>query len=139
MSHPPTSGLLIRLSESGLVPADPDADVRGRTVVDAHGEEIGKVDDLLVDDREMKVRFLRVGAGGFLGIGKEHFLVPVEAVAAVDADRVRISRERAALGDVPGYDPELAEAPAYYADVYGYWGYGPFWAPGHVYPLFPYR
>ncbi|TFV57715.1 PRC-barrel domain containing protein [Geodermatophilus sp. DF01-2] len=138
MASSDIAGRLVRLSETGRTVAEPAADVRGRTAVDSEGQEIGTVDDLLVDDREERVRFLRVGAGGFLGIGKEHYLVPVEAVEAVEPDRVRIGRDRAALSDVPGYDPELAEDPAYYAGVYGWWGFGPYWAPGYVYPPYPY-
>jgi sporulation protein YlmC with PRC-barrel domain len=138
MSSTDVAGRLVRLSESGRTIADPAADVRGRTAVDSRGEEIGTVDDLLIDDREDKVRLLRIGAGGFLGIGRDHFLVPVEAVEGVEPDRVRISRDRAALQHVPGYDPDLAEDPAYYAGVYDWWGYGPYWGPGYVYPSYPY-
>jgi len=132
-----TIGTLYQLSETYLTVADPDADVRGRTVVDRHGDEVGKVEDLLVDERENKVRFLRVGEGGFLGLGKTHYLVPVDVVVAVDRDRVRIDRERAEMGDVPVYDPELTEGPDQYDAVYGWWGTAPYWSTGYRYPGFP--
>jgi sporulation protein YlmC with PRC-barrel domain len=54
--------------------------VRGRHVKDKDGEGIGKVADLLVDDREKKVRFLLVEHGGFLGFGETTSLIPVDAV-----------------------------------------------------------
>ena len=85
-----------------------------------------------------KVRFPRIGSGGFLGMGKEHFLVPVEAVTSVDRDRVTIDRGREQLNGVPGYDPALSYDDAYYSDVYGWWGYGPYRQPGYVYPPYPY-
>ena len=44
-------------------------DVRDREVKDKDGNGIGKVADLLIDDREKKVRFLLVEHGGFLGFG----------------------------------------------------------------------
>jgi sporulation protein YlmC with PRC-barrel domain len=132
------AGNLHRLSDTSLTVADPAADVRAREVVDSDGEEIGTVEDLLVDDEENKVRFLRVGEGGFLGLGRQHFLVPVDAIASVDPDRVHIDRSRARLADVPVYDPDLAEDPAYYAGLYGWWGYAPHWGAGYVYPPFPY-
>ncbi len=137
MSRSDTAGWLVRLSETNLTVADPAADVRGRRAVDNGGQEMGKVDDLLIDDQEKKVRFLRVGSGGFLGMGKEHFLVPVEAVSSVDRERVTIDRGRAQLSGVPGYDPALSYDDAYYSDVYGWWGYGPYWQPGYVYPPYP--
>ena len=134
----PTPDTLVRLNESTLTVADPGADVRGRKALDGTGEEIGEVDDLLVDDAEHKVRFLRVKHGGFLGIGAEHFLVPVDAVSRVTDDAVHIDREASRLSDVPAYDPEVAEQPDYYGTVYGWWGYPTYWGPGYAYPPFPY-
>jgi sporulation protein YlmC with PRC-barrel domain len=137
MTDTERAGTLHRLGDTDLTVADPAEDVRGRKVVDRNGEEIGDVDDLLLDDRENKVRFLRVGAGGFLGIGEHHFLVPVDAVTRIDADHVHIDRERAGLRDVPTYDPDLAYEQDYYGNIYGWWGYSPYWAPGYAYPAYP--
>lgn len=133
----PTDASLVRLSETGHTVSDPKVDVRGRRVLDREGEQVGTVDDLLVDQGELRVRFLRVEHGGILGIGAQHYLVPVDAVSEITEDAVRIDRERERLTDVPGYDPELAEDPAYYGGLYGWWGYPAYWAPGYVYPVFP--
>ena len=48
----------------------PEADIRGRTVIDSDGAEVGTVDDLLIDEEEDRVRFLRIGSGGILGMGR---------------------------------------------------------------------
>lgn len=133
----PDGSTLQSLRETEFTVADHQSDVRGRNVVDPAGEEIGKVDDLLIDDTEKKVRMLRVEHGGFLGIGADHFLVPIDAVTAVTDDAVHIDRERSRLTDVPGYDPDVAFEPAYYDDVYGWWGYPTYWSAGYVYPGFP--
>jgi sporulation protein YlmC with PRC-barrel domain len=130
-----SAGNLIKLGDTGRTVADPEADVRSRKVVDSNGEDIGSVDDLLIDE-EAKVRFLRVGAGGFLGIGEQHFLVPVDAVEKIEPDRVHIDRDRARLNKVPIYDP-LTDDLAYYENVYGWWGVAPYWGPGYVYPPYP--
>ncbi|MGY1749102.1 PRC-barrel domain-containing protein [Modestobacter sp. SYSU DS0511] len=132
-----TPGRLVPLSETDRTIADPAADVRARSAVDSSGEEIGTVEDLLVDDEECRVRFLQIGSGGFLGIGKDRFLVPVDAVTSVQPDQVQIDRDRARMTDVPGYDPEVTRDPAYFEDVYGWWGYGAYWGPGYLYPRFP--
>ncbi|MDQ3926208.1 MAG: PRC-barrel domain-containing protein [Actinomycetota bacterium] len=54
--------------------------------MDVNGEQIGSVEDLYLDAREeglvRAVRFLDVSAGGFLGMGKKHFLVPVRRLVA---------------------------------------------------------
>lgn len=142
MADAPEGSTLLKLGDTDLTVAEPQADVRGRKVVDAEEEEIGRVDDLLVDDAETRVRMLQVKHGGFLGIGAEHFLVPVDAVTAVTEDAVHIDRDRSQLTDVPGYDPTIGTKAEYYDDVYGWWGYPAYWAPGYLdsgYPHIPPR
>ena len=55
MSTTDNAGSLFRLSDTSLTVADPADDVRGRKVVDNNGDDIGKVEDLLIDDQENKV------------------------------------------------------------------------------------
>lgn len=131
--------VLKSLSSSHLELKDPNEDVRGRKVVDAAGKEIGKVDDLVVDEVEHVVRFLRVERGGIFGIGEKHFLVPVDAVGNVDADTVHITRNHEHAAAAPDYDPDLeaADHRRYWGDVYDYWGFAPFWTAGYSYPAFP--
>jgi hypothetical protein len=62
---------------------------------------MGSVEDLYVDRQEREVRYLEVGAGGFLGIGGKRFLVPVEAVTKVSEDRVIVEPERTEKVDGP--------------------------------------
>src|SRR4051794_17680655 len=58
MATPSTSIELIKLSDSDQVVGDPAEDIRGRTVRDRDGHELGRVADLLIDPEERKVRFL---------------------------------------------------------------------------------
>ena len=90
---------LVRLSESGLALEDLTQDVRGLDVHDEDGERIGTVQDLYADAEERKVRFLDVGAGGFMGLGVKHFLVPVEAVGEVREDAVVVDQSRQKVAD----------------------------------------
>lgn len=95
MTHPTRAGLgLIRLGDSDFVPANSEDDLCGKGVFDTEGQRIGKVEDLYIDRQEREVRFLEVGAGGFLGIGKMRFLVPVEAVTQVAEGWVTIEPDR---------------------------------------------
>jgi sporulation protein YlmC with PRC-barrel domain len=126
------------LSDSAFDFADPAEDVRGRTVLDAAGEEVGEVRDLVVDPESAMVRFLRIGAGGFFGIGEETFLVPVDAVKGIGPDTVSIDRGRERMRDAPRYQPELATGPDYYEGLYGWWGYAPYWVGGYVPGAWPY-
>ncbi len=128
---------LHNIGDENLTTADPAEDVRGRKVLDKAGADIGDVDDLVIDDREHKVRFLRVAAGGFLGLGETKFLIPVDAITQVDDKAVHVDRTRAHVARGPRYDPKLMDEP-HLNDVYGHYGYGPWWGPAYMYPMFPY-
>jgi sporulation protein YlmC with PRC-barrel domain len=108
-------------------------DIRGCNVVDERNEDIGKVDDLMVDEADRKVRFIRVASGGILGMGKTKFLVPVDAIDRITDDTVRLRHDRNHVAGSPAYDPTIGDE-AYYGRLYGYYGYPPYWAAGYRYP-----
>jgi len=131
---------LQRLDDTDLELADISEDVRGRTVIDRDGEEAGTVSSLFIDRDERKVRMLEVRTGGFLGIFATTQLVPVDAVTAIDDDQVVLGATRQHVAEGPAYDPALVrQEPRYYTELYGYYGYTPFWAPGYTLPGYPYR
>ncbi|MFV9455351.1 PRC-barrel domain-containing protein [Rhodococcus sp. NM-2] len=125
---------LIDLDDTDLAFTDQLEDLRGRKVYDRDGDEIGQVDGLIVDERENTVRFLRIGSGGFLGLGKTARLIPVEAITGRDADKVHIDRTKETVAGSSPYDPELVETPEYYGGLYGYYGYLPFWGARYISP-----
>jgi CBS domain-containing protein len=98
---------------------------------------LGKVDDLFIDERERKVRFLEVASGGFLGLGATKFLLPVDAITRVTDDVVYINQSREHVAGAPHYDPTLVEE-RYMSDVYSHYGYPPYWGPDYRYPPYPY-
>ena len=107
-------------------------DVRGREVKDKDGVGIGIVADLLVDDREKKVRFLLVEHGGFLGFGETMTLIPVEAVTEITEHEVFINQSRERVASVPGYTPDLVDDRPYHASIYSHYGYTPYWGQRYV-------
>jgi sporulation protein YlmC with PRC-barrel domain len=113
MMHPTRAGIgLIRLGDSDFVSANPEDDLRGKAVYDAQGQRIGSVSDLYIDRQDRKVRYLEVGAGGFLGIGEKNYLVLVEAVVEVAEDRVTIEPGRTEKVDGPvPFDTKVAPPP----------------------------
>ncbi len=115
---------LVKLSDSELALEDPSHDVRGLDVYDSNGEEIGSVEDLYADEQERKVRFLDVGAGGLLGIGEKHFLIPVEAVSQVREDGLTVDQSREKVTDSPPFDTSVVPQAPYQQDIYQYYGYG---------------
>lgn len=131
---------VVSMNDTDLTLADSAEDVRGRTVVDVNGDDIGDVEDLMLDQDDAKVRFLQVGAGGFLGLGEKKFLIPVDAISGIDDDRVHVDRSREHITRGPDYDPTLVrdDSAGLWESTYTYYGYSPFWAPGYVYPAYPF-
>jgi CBS domain-containing protein/sporulation protein YlmC with PRC-barrel domain len=128
---------LVKLSDTDLTLADPAEDIRGRKALDMAADELGEVDDLMIDEREQKVRFLEVTSGGFLGLGATKFLLPVEAIMRITDDAVYINQSRERVAGAPDYDPTLVDE-RYVRDVYSHYGYPPYWGPGYEYPSYPY-
>ncbi len=125
---------MTKLGDAELTVADPAEDIRGHTVIDQAGKDIGTVDGLMIDDAERKVRFLQVAAGGFLGIGEKTFLIPVDAISGITDDKVRVDQTRERIVGGPAYDPDLAKQADSFESSYGYYGYAPFWGAGYAYP-----
>ena len=113
----------VKLSYSDLRLKDPEQDVRGLEVYERGGNQIGSVGDLYIDEQERKVRLLEVGAGGFLGMGEKHFLIPAEAVASVGEDGVTIDHSREKVAGYPPFDPDVEPESNYQRALYDYYGY----------------
>jgi sporulation protein YlmC with PRC-barrel domain len=121
-----TAGLVKLSDENGLLLFEyADEDVRGREVYSLEGEKIGHVDDVLVDPKTVKARFLVVNSGGFLGIGVHTTLIPIEAVSGVDANRVTIEHVREHIAAAPVYDPHFEFAQPYLYEIYEHYGHVP--------------
>lgn len=127
---------LLRLSDTDLTLANQSEDIRGRKALDMADEELGTIDDLLIDEREQKVRFLQVASGGFLGLGATKFLLPVDAIMRITPDAVYINQTRERIAGAPRYDPALVDE-RYVGDLYGHYGYPPYWGLGYQYPPYP--
>jgi sporulation protein YlmC with PRC-barrel domain len=92
-------------------------------VYDRDGEKIGSVKDLYVDTEDEDVRFLDVGAGGFLGLGEKHLMVPMEAVTDMSGGGVTIEQSREKVEGSPELDTEGVPEDAYQQEVYDYYGH----------------
>jgi hypothetical protein len=66
------------------------------------------------------VRFLDVGAEGFLGLGEKHFLIPIEAVSE---EGVTVDQSREKVAGSPAYAPGIVPPSETRLDMYNYYGY----------------
>ncbi len=105
--------------------------ILGAKVINIEQEDLGKIEDLVIDARNSRVAYAILSFGGVLGLGDKHFAIPWEAltfdlsqkVAVLDIDKDR-------LKNAPGFDkddwPDLANQ-TWGAEVYEYYGYRPYW------------
>jgi len=123
---------LDRLSRSGLTAADLenlDDDLSGRTVYDRLREEIGTVEDVLVDTVQLHAPFALVSWGGLLGLGKHQRLIPLEAIDLITPEGVYLNCDKELVTSGPAYQRNLdgEDAEAHYGQVYDAYGIRPYW------------
>jgi sporulation protein YlmC with PRC-barrel domain len=115
---------LTRLRDIGRAVSSSDEDIRGRMVKDKNGQDLGRIEDLLVDDVKWKVRFMEVASGGILGFGVSKSFIPVDAITRMTADNVYISHTLEHVAGAPRYDPTLVAIDVnYLMELYPYYGY----------------
>jgi sporulation protein YlmC with PRC-barrel domain len=109
--------MLVKMSDSGFGVKSRESDIRRLSVFDWNGDRIGSVEDLYVDTQERKVRFLEVGAGGFMGLGEKRFLIPVEAITNFREGGVTVGKSRQEMNESPPLDTKIGPLDAYERDV----------------------
>jgi hypothetical protein len=114
---------LVRL-ERHQHPRPPHQELRQKSVFDSGSRDIGQVGNLYVDD-DKNLRFVDVVTSGFLGLGKKHHLVPVEAIADEAPGSITLEVDQQTVEGAPtfsnpqaGPDDELQRA------VREHYGYG---------------
>jgi sporulation protein YlmC with PRC-barrel domain len=74
--------------------------------VRAQGKDIGKVERLMVDPKDGRVKTVVVQMGGTLGVGGKSVAMPWESVKlAQDGDRIVVSAEQQMLEQAPAASP----------------------------------
>jgi PRC-barrel domain len=104
-------------------PRPPHHELRQKNVLDSGSRQIGDVTNLYVDD-DRELHFVDVVTSGFLGFGKKHHLVPVEAIAEEAPGSVTLKVDQQTVESAPtianphaGPDEELQRAAR---EHYGY-------------------
>jgi sporulation protein YlmC with PRC-barrel domain len=109
------------------VPVLSSDSLTGTAVKNARGEDLGHIEELMLDINNGRIAYAVLSFGGILGIGDKLFAVPWNALQ-VDTHNEKIildvSKER--LEEAPGFDkddwPHTA-AHSWLSDVYDYYGH----------------
>ena len=104
----------------------------GDPVVNRAGENLGKLEDLMIDVVQGRVAYAVLSFGGFLGIGSKLFAVPWSSLAVDEANkRVVMDVTKESLENAPGFDkdhwPDFSQDDVG-AQVYRHWGQKPYWS-----------
>ncbi|HXD43095.1 MAG TPA: PRC-barrel domain-containing protein [Ramlibacter sp.] len=100
-----------------------------RLVVDAHGEVLGSISDLLLDLERGCVAYAVLSTGGFMGMGERKFAVPWRALRPVGQQFV-LDCKRAQLESAPPFDREhwpQALAYGWHERVHAHYHSHPYW------------
>ena len=92
---------LVRL-ERRQHPRPPQAELRQRSVFDSGARHIGEVANLYVDD-DRTLHFVDVVTSGFLGLGKKHHLVPVEAITDESPGSITLGVDEQTVEGAPAF------------------------------------
>jgi sporulation protein YlmC with PRC-barrel domain len=103
----------------------------GDKVVNAAGEDLGKIDEIMIDTPTGRVAYAVLSFGGFLGMGNKLFAIPWDKFALDEQNkRFVLNIDRAKLEQAPGFDkdnwPDMAD-PSWGSRIYSYYGSHPYW------------
>jgi len=97
----------------------------GYNVVNAAGEDLGEIEDLMLGLDSQQVNYAVLSFGGFLDIGEKLFAIPVTALRLDTAqEAVVFDVDEATLENAPGFDPNNwpdTANPQWDLDARDYW------------------
>lgn len=64
----------------------------GMNIENSKEENVGEINDIVLDSKSGKIQYLAVTYGGFLGLGNKMFAVPFEAIACGKTQTTRMTR-----------------------------------------------
>lgn len=105
--------------------------LKGDSVRNSTGEDLGKVDEIMIDIPTGRVAYAVLSFGGFMRMGNKLFAVPWDALK-VDEDQkcFILDVEKSRLENAPGFDkdnwPDMADR-AWGSQIYSYYGRTPYW------------
>lgn len=100
--------------------------IEGDSVKNAQGEDLGTIQDLMINTETGDIQYAVMSFGGFLGMGDKYFAVPWEALAVdFENECMILNVDKDKLENAPGFDkdnwPNLADA-TFRRTVYDHYG-----------------
>ena len=105
--------------------------ILGAKVINTAREDLGTIEDIVIDARDNRVAYAILSFGGLLGLGDKHFAIPWEALSFDASEKIAVlSIDKDRLSNAPGFDknnwPDMANSD-WGTEVHKHFGYKPYW------------
>lgn len=104
----------------------------GDKVRNLSGEDLGKIEDIMLDVSAARVAYAVLSFGGFLGMGDKLFAIPWQALSLDTENKCFVlDVPKSQLENAPGFDkdnwPDMADR-TWGSEIYAHYGHQPYWA-----------
>ena len=115
-------------AQAGIVDANK---LIGCKVENSKGENLGKIESVMLDLQNSRIAYAVLSFGGFLGLGDKLFPVPMEAIQFRAGDgKCLLDVDKETLKNAPGYDrnqlPDVNDR-TWRSSIFSHYGYEPYW------------
>jgi hypothetical protein len=105
--------------------------VIGSRVVNGQNEDLGKIEDLVLDVGAGRIAYAVLSFGGFVGLGEKYFAIPWNAFHFnLKESRVVLNVDKKLLASAPGFEkerwPNMADS-TWGNSIHKHYGYTPYW------------
>ncbi|HWQ48868.1 MAG TPA: PRC-barrel domain-containing protein [Methanosarcina sp.] len=104
--------------------------IKGDKVVNRAGEDLGKIEELMIDLEDGRVAYAALSFGGFLGLGSKLFAIPWQALEMKLHDHaILLDIPKDVLEKAEGFDKGHwpVTTREWLSAMYSYYGYQPYW------------
>lgn len=110
--------------------------LKGDNVVNAAGDDLGKIEAIMLDVTSGRIAYAVLSFGGFLGMGSKLFAIPWAALTLDARDKrfvLDVSKEK--LENAQGFDkdhwPSMADA-NWASEIHSYYNVQPYWEDNEI-------
>ena len=110
----------------------PASTLKGEKIINMEGEDLGKIEDIMIDQETGMIAYAVVSFGGFLGMGNKKFAIPWEAISkGQEGHGFTLNINREILEKSEGFEMDkLPSTREQLSNTYAYYGNKPYWETG---------
>jgi sporulation protein YlmC with PRC-barrel domain len=103
----------------------------GDKIVNRTGENLGKIEELMLDLEKGRVAYAVLSFAGVPGMGEKMYVVPFEALKLdTSREHFTLDVDKDKLKNAPGFDrnnPPKASDRTWGAEIFKFYGFKPYW------------